>query len=85
MKEVCFKKIKGKLNLNPQDYSIVFEDNVIEMDHKTVTIKCSKFLDFKNFVLFLKRYIFMQLDYDENKLEIYIPKTHIFSVKTVYE
>jgi hypothetical protein len=81
MKEICFKKIKGHVNPSPTKFKLLVEENNIREDKDAVTIVCTGFLEYKRILIFLKQYIFMQLDSDDKKMEIYMPKSYIFHVK----
>jgi hypothetical protein len=83
MKEIYFKKIKGRVNPSPTKFKLLVEENNIREDKKVVTIICTGFLEYKRILIFLKQYIFMQLDFDDTKMEIYMPKSYILSMKTV--
>jgi hypothetical protein len=83
MKEIYFKKIKGRVNPSPTKFKLLVEENNIREDKKVVTIICTGFLEYKRILIFLKQYIFMQLDFDDTKMEIYMPKSYILSIKTV--
>ena len=83
MKEIYFKKIKGRVNPSPTKFKLLVEENNIREDKKVVTIICTGFLEYKRILIFLKQYIFMQLDSDDRKLEIYMPKGYILCMKTV--
>ena len=83
MKEIYFKKIKGRVNPSPTKFKLLVEENNVSEDNKAVIIKCTGFLEYKRFLIFLKQYIFMQLDSDDRKMEIYMPKSYILCVKTV--
>lgn len=83
MKEIYFKKIKGHVNPSPTKFKLLVEENNVSEDDKTVIIKCVGFLEYKRFLIFLKQYIFMQLDSNDRKMEIYMPKSYILCVKTV--
>ena len=83
MKQIYFKKIKGHINPSPDKFYLSCEDKIVEENDKTVTIKCDRFLEYKRFLIFLKQYIFMQVDSDDKKLEIYMPKSYILCIKHV--
>ena len=83
MKQIYFRKIKGRINPSPGKFYLSCEDKVVKEDDKTVIIKCERFLEYKRFLIFLKQYIFMQLDSDDKKLEIYMPKSYILCIKHV--
>ena len=83
MKEIYFKKIKGHVNPSPTKFKLLVEENNIREDQNVVTIVCSGFLEYKRMLIFLKQYIFMQLDSDDRKMEIYMPKGYILCMKTV--
>lgn len=83
MKEIYFKKIKGRVNPSPTKFKLLVEENNIREDKNSVTIICTGFLEYKRMLIFLKQYIFMQLDSDDKKLEIYMPKGYILGMKTV--
>lgn len=83
MKEIYFKKIKGHINPSPTKFKLLVEENNVSEDSKAVIIKCTGFLEYKRFLIFLKQYIFMQLDSDDKKMEIYMPKSYILCMKTV--
>lgn len=83
MKEIYFKKIKGHVNPSPTKFKLLVEENNIREDRKAVTIVCPGFLEYKRMLIFLKQYIFMQLDSDDRKMEIYMPKSYILCMKTV--
>ena len=81
MKQIYFRKIKGRINPSPGSFSLSCEDDIIKEGDRTVTIKCSGFLEYKKLLIFLKQYIFMQLDSNDKKLEIYMPKDYVLSIK----
>ena len=83
MKEIYFKKIKGRVNPSPTKFKLLIEEDNIREDKNAVTIVCKGFLEYKRMLIFLKQYIFMQLDYDDKKMEIYMPKGYILCMKTV--
>lgn len=83
MKQIYFKKIKGHINPSPSKFYLSCEDRVVEEDDKTVIIKCDRFLEYKRFLIFLKQYVFMQIDSDDKKLEIYMLKSYILCIKHV--
>ena len=83
MKEIYFKKIKGRINPSPTKFKLLVEENNIREDKNAVTIVCTGFLEYKRMLIFLKQYIFMQLDSDDRKMEIYMPKSYILNMKTV--
>ena len=81
MKQIYFRKIKGRINPSPGKFFLSCKDDVIKEDDKAVTIKCSGFLEYKKLLIFLKQYIFMQIDSNDKKLEIYMPKDYILGIK----
>lgn len=83
MKQIYFKKIKGHINPSPSKFCLNCEDRIVKEDDKTVIIKCEGFLEYKRFLIFLKQYIFMQIDSDDKELEIYMPKSYILCIKHV--
>ena len=83
MKEIYFKKIKGHVNPSPTKFKLLIEEDNIREDKNAVTIVYTSFLEYKRMLIFLKQYIFMQLDYDDKKMEIYMPKGYILCMKTV--
>ena len=83
MKEIYFKKIKGRVNPSPTKFKLLIEEDNIREDKNAVTIVCKGFLEYRRMLIFLKQYIFMQLDYDDKKMEIYMPKGYILCMKTV--
>lgn len=85
MKEIFFKKIKGRVNLSPAKFTLLIEEKNIREDKNAFTIVCTTFLEYKRMLIFLKRYVFMQLDSDDKKLEIYMPKGYILRIETFKE
>lgn len=83
MKEIYFKKIKGRVNPSPNEFTLLIEENNIREDKNSFTVVCNGFLEYKRMLIFLKRYIFMQLDSNDKKMEIYMPKSYILRMKTV--
>ena len=83
MKEIYFKKIKGRVNPSPKEFTLLIEEKNIQEDKNSFTVICNGFLEYKRTLIFLKRYIFMQLDSDDRKMEIYMPKSYILCIKTV--
>lgn len=83
MKEIYFKKIKGRVNPSPTKFKLLVEENNVREDKNAVTIICAGFLEYKRMLIFLKQYVFMQLDSDDKKMEIYMPKGYILCIKTV--
>lgn len=83
MKEIYFKKIKGRVNPSPTKFKLLVEENNVREDKNAVTIVCAGFLEYKRMLIFLKQYVFMQLDSDDKKMEIYMPKGYILCIKTV--
>ena len=83
MKEIYFKKIKGHVNPSPTKFKLCVEENNIQEDKNAVIIKCAGFLEYKRILIFLRQYIFMQLDFDDNKMELYMPEGYILCIKTV--
>jgi len=83
MKEIYFKKIKGHVNPSPTKFKLLVEGDNIREDKNAVTIVCTSLLEYKRVLIFLKQYIFMQLDSNDKKMEIYMPKGYILRVKTV--
>jgi len=83
MKEIYFKKIKGHVNPSPTNFKLLVEGDNIREDKNAVTIVCTSLLEYRRVLIFLKQYIFMQLDSDDKKMEIYMPKGYILRVKTV--
>jgi len=83
MKQIYFRKIKGRINPSPSKFYLSCKDKDVKEDDKTVIIKCERFLEYKKFLIFLRQYIFMQLDSNDKKLEIYMPKSYILCVKHV--
>lgn len=83
MKEIYFKKIKGRVNPSPAKFTLLIEENNIRENKNAFIIVCTSFLEYKRMLIFLKRYVFMQLDSNDKKMEIYMPKSYILSIKTV--
>lgn len=83
MKEIYFKKIKGRVNPSPKEFTLLIEEKNIREDKNSFTVVCNGFLEYKRTLIFPKRYIFMQLDSDDRKMEIYMPKSYILCMKTV--
>lgn len=83
MKEIYFKKIKGRVNPSPKEFTLLIEEKNIREDKNSFTVICNGFLEYKRTLIFLKRYIFMQLDSNDSKMEIYMPKSYILCMKTV--
>ena len=83
MKEIYFKKIKGRINPSPTKFKLFIKDDNIREDKNAITIVCNGFLEYKRMLIFLKQYVFMQLDYDDKKMEIYMPKGYILCIKTI--
>ena len=83
MKEIYFKKIKGHVNPSPTKFKLLVEENNIREDKDAVTIVLTGFLEYKRMLIFLKQHIFMQLDSNDKKMEIYMPKSYILCVKTI--
>ena len=83
MKQIYFRKIKGRINPSPDKFYLSCEDRVVKEDEKVVTVKCNTSLEYKKFLLFLRQYVFMQLDASDKKLEIYMPKSYILCIKHV--
>ena len=83
MKKIYFKKIKGRVNPSPNEFTLLIEEDNIREDKNAFTIAYTNFLEYKRMLIFLKRYIFMQLDSDDRKMEIYMPKSYILCIKTV--
>ena len=83
MKQIYFRKIKGHINPSPDKFCLSCEDGIVKEDDKTIIIKCEGFLEYKRFLIFLRQYIFMQLESNDKKLEIYMPKSYILCIKHV--
>ena len=83
MKEFYFKKIKGKINPSPNKFTLLIKENNIREDQHSFTIVCPDILDYKRTLVFLRQYIFLHLDFDNKKREIYMPKSYILCMKTV--
>ena len=85
MKEIYFKKIKGRVNHSPNEFTLLIKENNIREDKNSFTVVCTNFLEYKRMLIFLKRYVFMQLDSNDKKLEIYMPKGYILRIETFKE
>ena len=83
MKEIYFKKIKGRVNSSPNKFTLLIEENNIREDKNSFTVVYTNFLEYKRMLIFLKQYVFMQLDFNDKKMEIYMPKSYILRIKTV--
>lgn len=82
MKEIFFKKIKGKINSDPHKMSLLIKrDSDVVIKEKTVIIKCDTLIEHKAFVRFLKQYIFNALEEDSKKREVYMPSSYILQIK----
>ena len=78
MKQIYFKKIKGRLNKKPLSFSLLVKNEALINDGKVFILKCLKPSEYKKFLLFLKTYIFNAVSSDDKKKEIYMPKDYVF-------
>lgn len=84
---IRFKKIKGKINTDFTKHEIHFGKDVIiqRLDRqRIVKLKFDTALKYKKTYEYLRRYIFMHLESNPEKNEIYMPMDYIFSVKSDY-
>ena len=83
MKQIYFKKIKGRINKKPLSFSLLVKSESLINDEKVFILKCLKLSEYKKFLLFLKTYIFNTISSDDKKKEIYMPKDYILKVNDV--
>ena len=80
---VRFRRIKGKINTDPNKCVIQFNEKILiqRLDkRKVVMLKFPDKLSYKRTYDFLKRFVFMHLDADMDKYEIYMPMDYILCV-----
>ena len=83
MKQIYFKKIKGRINKKPLSFSLLVKNEFLINDGKVFILRCLKPSEYKKFLLFLKTYIFNAISSDDKKKEIYMPKDYILKVNDV--
>jgi hypothetical protein len=83
MKQIYFKKIKGRINKKPLSFALLVKNEVLERDEKGYILKHLKPIEYKRFLTFLKTYIFNAISSDDKKKEIYMPKDYILKVNDV--
>jgi hypothetical protein len=83
MKEIYFKRLKGRINPSPRKFALLLEDECVTESNRVVTVHCTKLFEYRKLRNFVKQYIFLQIDCDDKKMEIYMPKSYILCIKTV--